>query len=294
MRRLLLFGVAVCCSTAFSPTPAAVPGARPKALRPAALLSMRRAGRERAHPVQMTEGKGERMARRLLLLSGICSAACGSLPSECNAAKENPRALTSRGMDLFKNAQVADSLSAFDRAIELDERYKGILWQRGLSLYYADRFADASEQFVRDVALNPRDTEEAVWALLSQARAEGSWDKAQKNVIDIRGERRPYMLLVYRVCQGKTPVEQLEQLATSLQGNSLAEPEQKIQTGLLQRPVESTFYLNLYAGLIAEAQGRDADAQKFLLVAAQSPYKQSDDYMWHLAKVHCIQRGWLK
>ena len=38
----------------------------------------------------------------------------------------------------------------------------------------------AAEQFSRDVALNPRDTEEAVWNMLSQARAPGgSWQGAQ-------------------------------------------------------------------------------------------------------------------
>ena len=41
-----------------------------------------------------------------------------------------------------------------------DNRYGPVLWQRGLSLYYAGRFDEGAAQFRRDVALNPGDTEE--------------------------------------------------------------------------------------------------------------------------------------
>ena len=44
------------------------------------------------------------------------------------------------------------------------------MWQRGLSLYYAERLQEGSAQFRRDVAVNPNDTEEAVWAFLCEAR----------------------------------------------------------------------------------------------------------------------------
>jgi hypothetical protein len=33
------------------------------------------------------------------------------------------------------------------------------MWQRGLSLYYVERFADGAKQFRDDVAVNPNDTE---------------------------------------------------------------------------------------------------------------------------------------
>lgn len=48
-----------------------------------------------------------------------------------------------------------------------------LLWQRGLSLYYAGDYAAAAAQFRRDVAANPNDTEEAVWAFLAEAQLEG-------------------------------------------------------------------------------------------------------------------------
>ncbi len=58
---------------------------------------------------------------------------------------------------------VVRSVADFDEAIALDAAYKGRLWQRGLSLYYTRDFEAAAEQFRADVALNPNDTEEALW-----------------------------------------------------------------------------------------------------------------------------------
>ena len=66
--------------------------------------------------------------------------------------------------------RVEESVEDFDKVMEIDPRYGDVLWQRGLSLYYLDRFDDAAAQFQRDVRLNPRDSEEAIWNLISLAR----------------------------------------------------------------------------------------------------------------------------
>jgi len=128
------------------------------------------------------EGAGEgALGRRVLLVAAVLSVAGGSTATECNAAGggDNPRSLTTQGMELFKEAKVAASelhtsartksyvvcfprvaqanhrlfppvfyvsspahlrclcvgVEAFDKAIELDPRYKGILWQRGALLF---------------------------------------------------------------------------------------------------------------------------------------------------------------
>jgi hypothetical protein len=31
---------------------------------------------------------------------------------------------------------------------------------------------------------------------------------------------------------------------------------------------------------------------RYMLKAARSEYGASDDYMWHLARVHCLTRHW--
>ncbi|TVU20978.1 hypothetical protein EJB05_30586, partial [Eragrostis curvula] len=68
---------------------------------------------------------------------------------------------------------VAGSLADFDKAIEMDPQQKQYLWQRGLSLYYLDRFEEGAEQFRLVVAANPNDTEESIWCFLCEAQLYG-------------------------------------------------------------------------------------------------------------------------
>ena len=75
----------------------------------------------------------------------------------------SPRILVSQGMEAFRKGDVQGSISLFDKADSLsaDGSLTPFLWQRGLSLYYADRFEDASKQFRIDVKVNPLDVEGA-------------------------------------------------------------------------------------------------------------------------------------
>ena len=41
---------------------------------------------------------------------------------------------------------------------------------QGLSLYYLERYAEGAKQFRDDVAVNPNDTEESIWAFMCGAR----------------------------------------------------------------------------------------------------------------------------
>ena len=76
--------------------------------------------------------------------------------------------LVFRGMDAFRNGQVDLSIQLFDQAEAIKPSLTPYLWQRGLSYYYADRFAEASQQFRMDVQVNPLDVEEIVWDIGSQ------------------------------------------------------------------------------------------------------------------------------
>ncbi|XLT39541.1 hypothetical protein HN873_070833 [Arachis hypogaea] len=79
---------------------------------------------------------------------------------------------------------VSGSLVEFDRAIELDPRQKAYLWQRGLSLYYLDRFEKGAKQFRLDVAQNLNDTEESIWCFLCEAQLYGV-DEARKRYLEV-------------------------------------------------------------------------------------------------------------
>lgn len=76
------------------------------------------------------------------------------------------RNLVREGMAEFAANRVERSIELYDEVITAQPAMKPYLWQRGLSLYYADRFADGAEQFAADVAVNPNDTEEQIWHLL--------------------------------------------------------------------------------------------------------------------------------
>lgn len=91
---------------------------------------------------------------------------------------------TRKGMEAFRKGDVKGSIALFNEALELDPRQKPYLWQRGLSLYYADRLSEAAEQFRADVAVNPNDTEESIWCFLSEAR-ESSPQEARSKFLEV-------------------------------------------------------------------------------------------------------------
>ena len=62
--------------------------------------------------------------------------------------KMQPRQLVSLGMKTFSESRVQDSIELFDRADEAvpNGSLTPFLWQRGISLYYADQFEAGSNQ----------------------------------------------------------------------------------------------------------------------------------------------------
>nr|KYP74382.1 hypothetical protein KK1_007060 [Cajanus cajan] len=209
------------------------------------------------------------LTRRLFLpsVSGIWDAITGGN----NNAREAVLAIR-RGMSLFRQGDVSGSVEEFDKAIQLDPRQKAYLWQRGLSLYYLNRFDEGAEQFRLDVAQNPNDTEESIWCFLCEAQLYGV-DEARKRYLE--ANPRPVMREAYNMFKdGGDP----EKLVAAFSGSREGE----------------YFYASLYAGLYYESQNQ-ADAAKVHIVAAcQSSYGQrSDDYMASLSKVHCLCRNWV-
>ncbi|CAH2054978.1 unnamed protein product [Thlaspi arvense] len=211
------------------------------------------------------------LSRRLFLpsVSSIWDAITGggdSNPREAIAAVRS-------GMQLFKKGDVSGSVTEFDRAIVLDPRQKAYLWQRGLSLYYLDRFEAGAEQFRLDVAQNPNDTEESIWCFLCEARLHGI-DVARKQFLEVGRDSRPVMREAYNLFKNGGDPEKLVNDFSSGQASEI-------------------FYASLYAGLYYEAEGKSENAKFHITAACESPYGQrSDDYMASLAKVHCLCRNW--
>ncbi|KAK2631991.1 hypothetical protein EUGRSUZ_L02153 [Eucalyptus grandis] len=212
------------------------------------------------------------VSRRLLLpsVSGIWEALTGG--SGGGNAREAALAIR-RGMLLFRQGDVVGSLAEFDKAMELDPRQKAYLWQRGLSLYYLDRFEEGAEQFRIDVAQNPNDTEESIWCYLCEAQLYGV-DEARKRFLEVGRDPRPVMREAYNLFKDG------------------GDPE-KLVAGFLDGRDSEYFYASLYAGLYYEAENKPEGAKRCIIAACQSPYgARSDDYMASLAKVHCLCRDW--
>lgn len=185
----------------------------------------------------------------------------------------NPQRLISAGMDKFRKNELRSALEDFDEAFSLDPSIGPFLWQRGLVLYYLGEYEKAAAQFRQDVAVNPNDTEEAVWAFISEARFLGT-EKARQQFLQVGRDPRPVMRAVQDCFLNGTPPDNI--LATSGTSGD-----------------HDTFYGLLYTGLWHEAHGNQNEASAALIKSVRTPYAQlSGDYMAALARVHCLQRGW--
>ena len=167
-----------------------------------------------------------------------------------------------QGEQAFRESRFADSVAAFDRVIQMLPDQAPHHWQRGISLYYAGRFADCKAQFELHRTVNPEDFENAAWHMLCAARVDG-FAAAQKRLIPIKEDTR-------------TPMRELHQL---WRGEATAE-------GVLTAAASSrsgVFYGNLYLALFEEARGRREASKAYAKKAAELA---PPDYMGDVARVH--------
>lgn len=136
-------------------------------------------------------------------------------------------------------------------------------------------YALGAIQFRQDVAVNPNDTEEAIWAYMCEAREVGP-EAARAQFLQVGRDPRPVMRAAEAAFRlGDSGVEGILAAAGGdTQGHD-------------------AFYSRLYAGLWHEAEGEEGKAQEFLVQAIATEYgARSGDFMAKLAKVHCLRRGW--
>ncbi|WP_071190687.1 hypothetical protein [Trichormus sp. NMC-1] len=183
----------------------------------------------------------------------------------------NPNAYIQRGMFYFKLAKIEESIQDFDTAEKLDSKITPYLWQRGLSYYYAQRFAEGAKQFEIDLTVNSQDVEETVWRYLCIARFSGVTE-ARNSLLPVKNDSRQIMRSVYDLFAGNCATDDV------------------LNVGKLQG-VKGNFYSHLYLGLYYEAENNIELAQEYIVKAADN-YK-IDDYMWYLAVVHKKLRGWM-
>ena len=181
-------------------------------------------------------------------------------------------------MAAFAANRVEESIEKYDKIIAEQPAAKPYLWQRGLSLYYADRYADGAEQFAADVAVNPNDTEEQIWHLLCLAQIKGGLAAARPFKLTVGTDRRPVMRAVQKLFLSGTDDAEAELAALARGGD----------TG-------SRFYAALYLSLYHESLGDKAKAESRMREAVKTDYalgQGARDPMVELANVAMQRRGW--
>lgn len=190
------------------------------------------------------------------------------------ALAQSPRELMQQGQESFFEGKIAESIAAFDKLIELQPDAKPQLWQRGLSLYYADKFKEGREQFETHQTVNTADVENAAWHFLCVARLEGV-EGARKKFIPIEGDSRVPMKEVHQLFAGKGSAEAVLKAAEA--GDESTRRNQLC-------------YAHLYLGLYYEAMKDEAKAKEHMLKSANDYHMHH--YMGETATVHLKVRGW--
>jgi lipoprotein NlpI len=178
-----------------------------------------------------------------------------------------------RGMQRFRDNDIAGSLRDFDRAAEMQPPRAPHLWQRGISHYYAGRYDDGRRQFEIHKAVNPHDVENATWHFVCVARQKGL-DAARTALIDIdtRRDTRVPMAEVYEFYAGRGSADEVLKAAET------------------EDTERARMYAHLYLGLYYEVAGSPEKAEKHMRRSAAA--KLENEYMHDVARIHLRQRGW--
>jgi len=222
---------------------------------------------------------GFKTCRRRWLLAGVLSSVAflggASFGNPSLAADPpSPQDLFNSGVDLLFAGQPREAAEAFDAVVKLRPEIEPELWQRGLALYYADRFADGVAQFERHRQVNPADVENVTWHFACLAR-QTNVVVARKQLLPVGNDARVPMKEVLELYRGEGSVEQV--LAAADGGPESARRNQRC-------------YAHLYLGLLAEVNGNAAEAERQMTLAAGT-YRM-EHFMGKIAQLHCRLRGW--
>jgi lipoprotein NlpI len=181
------------------------------------------------------------------------------------------RAALEQAVTDFLAGRITESVAGFDRVVQLAPDAMPDLWQRGIALYYADRFRDCRAQFEAHRKVNPADVENAAWHYLCVARAETP-ERAQAALLPVGTDQREPMREIYQMFAGRVSIE-----SVLVAGD--ASPSAR-------------FYASLYVGLYLEARGQSDRARFYIAQAASDEFARVAGYMNSVAKVHMQVRRW--
>lgn len=189
----------------------------------------------------------------------------GALAKKLSETTKNERLKLNASDLLLQCGLVEESLPGFDAYAKAHPDRKPFLWQRGIALYFVERYKDGVEQFEIHREVNPNDVENAAWHYLCLAKHQ-SPEKADQEVLPAPNDPRPTM-------------EQVLQMFKT--GNTQAVQDEIDRLKDSPRSTTAQFYGYFYLGLYADAQGNTKPALKYM---TQSAEVAPANYMGHIAE----------
>ena len=187
------------------------------------------------------------------------------LPAAILVWAQTPQEIFDQAVADFRAGRVEASAKGFDQVARAQPASAPQLWQRGIALYYAGRYADCRRQFESHLTVNPNDVENSAWHFLCIARAE-SPEAALAALLPVGPDPRSPMREIYEMFAGRmTP--------------------QDVLAAAAGRP-SARFYAHLYRGLYHEALGRTELAREEMFLAAADQFAAVGGYMHWVAVVH--------
>ena len=182
------------------------------------------------------------------------------------------QAIQDQAISDFRDGRLVESANGFDELARLLPDYAPQLWQRGIALYYVQRYEDCRLQFESHRTVNPNDVENAAWHFLCVARSE-SPERARAELLPVGADPRVPMRQIYEMFRANL------------------DPEEVLSAAGAQPTAQ--FYAHLYLGLYFEALGRQDQALEHIATAASDRYAPVGGYMQMVARVHrdILQRG---
>ncbi len=176
-----------------------------------------------------------------------------------------------RGTANFKAGNIKESLADFDKQVELNPKAGPAHWRRGLTLYYAEKFADGVTQFTTSDKEEPNDVENAIWHLLCNARVKGL-EKARGDMLKVTQDSRgKSMMTIYRMFKGDAKPEDVFRTAEA--GEAIDAARHKMR-----------FYANYYVSMYYEMIGEPKKSIAHMKTAVEK--YPVGDYMMDVGIVH--------
>jgi lipoprotein NlpI len=173
-----------------------------------------------------------------------------------------------RGRGHFCLGKIQESLDDFNKFVELEPAAEVHLWERGITDYFAGKFAEGARQFEQYQTYQSEDVENAVWHVLCNARVMG-FPAASEKILPVRNDPRVPMRQVYNLFRETATPEDVTQ-AADIGVNEKIRRSQR-------------FYAHQYLGVYYDARGEKAKALEHLEEAVKL---RENHYMWEVARVH--------